>query len=146
MSKHRGPNWKTAAFALKRRRFTYIHHLLPLKTEEATGKEKNKMLPRWAAQHKPYLTYRSPQSKQTSSRTGSTGLNCFLLRVCLTKHTLMPFPYTLFSFYFDIWSNKPFFDIKKFSKYLVTIVDLFVAPLHFVLFLSLYFFCHVLNL
>jgi len=33
---------------------------------------------------------------------GPTSSNCCLLRVYLTKHTIIPFPYTLFPFYFDI--------------------------------------------
>jgi hypothetical protein len=48
--------------------------------------------------------------------------------VCLAKHTVILFTNILFSFYFEIWSNKPFFNIKKFPKYMGIFVDLFVAP------------------
>jgi hypothetical protein len=56
------------------------------------------------------------------------------LRVCLAKNTLMRFSRVLFPFYFDLWTSKPLFDIRKFQKYVGIIVDLFVGTSRFVFF------------
>jgi len=68
---------------------------------------------------------------------GPTDPSCFGQGCVWQKTLLCLFHVFLFPFYFDIWPNKPIFDIKKIPKYLETIVDSFVAPSHFVLFFSL---------
>jgi hypothetical protein len=52
--------------------------------------------------------------------------------------TLMLCPYILFLFHFNIWLNKPHFNIRKFLKYLGIFMDLFMGSLRFILF---FFFC-----
>ena len=66
-----------------------------------------------------------------------------LLRVCLEKHTLVPFPCILFSFCVDIWPNEPLFYIRKFQKYLGIFIDLFMVPSRVVFFFLCILFFYV---
>ena len=76
---------------------------------------------------------------------GPSDPNCFGLRVCWAKHTLITYTFYFASFYFDIWPNVFFFFIKKLQKNLEIFVNLFMSPTYFfMLFFTVYVICDFL--
>jgi hypothetical protein len=75
------------------------------------------------------------KKKKKEKRVGriwALGPTLCLLRVCLAKHTSLCLGHNFYAHFSLIFGQtSPFFDIRKFEKYLGIFVDLFVGPSHF---------------